>query len=113
MGKNKKNRKDVVYSTNPNFDYEYDEDSELNTLTPSEQHLTSLIDRKLRKGKPVTLITGFIGSESDLKELGKLLKIKCGVGGSVKNGEVILQGDVRDKVVSMLKSLDYNVKKSG
>lgn len=113
MGKNKKNRKDVVYSTNPDFDYEYDENSESSTLAPNEQHLTSLIDRKLRKSKPVTLITGFVGSESDLKDLGKLLKIKCGVGGSVKNGEVILQGDVRDKVIDMLKSLDYNVKKSG
>lgn len=112
MGKNKK-RKDVVYSTNPDFDYNYDGDEEEETLEPSEQHLKVMIDRKQRKGKEVTLVTGFIGTDEDLKELGKSLKQKCGVGGSAKDGEIIVQGNQIQKVMELLQSAGYNVKKSG
>ncbi len=86
MGNNKKKRKDVVYSTNPDFNFDYEEDEEFDTLPPNEQTLKVLIDRKARKGKEVTLVAGFVGSEEDLKDLGKMLKQKCGVGGSVKDG---------------------------
>lgn len=109
----KKKRVDVVYSTNPSFGYDYEEDEEMETLTPSEQTLRVLIDRKQRKGKSVTLVEGFVGSADDLKDLGKLLKSKCGVGGSVKEGEIIIQGEVRDKVMDILKSEGYNVKRVG
>lgn len=110
---NKKKRVNVVYSTNPDFGYEHEEDRIEETLPPEEQYLTAYIDRKQRKGKAVTLITGFVGNEEDLKELGKYLKQKCGVGGSAKDGEIIVQGEVRDKVVTLLKERNYNVKKSG
>ena len=111
MGKNKK-EKYIVYSTNP--DYNEDEEwMEEETPIPSEQDLRVLLDRKQRKGKSVTLISGFVGMDQDLKELGKELKSKCGVGGSTKEGEIIIQGDVRDKVLEILKSKGYNVKKSG
>jgi len=80
----KKNRIDVVYSTNPNFDFNHEEDDENETLPPDQQDLLVHIDRKQRKGKEVTLVTGFIGTEDDLKELGKTLKQKCGTGGTVK-----------------------------
>ena len=113
MGKNKKKRVDVVYSTNPDYDYDYESDDQDETLDPEDQYLTALIDRKMRKGKAVTLIVDFVGSDDDLKELGKTLKVKCGVGGSVKDGEIILQGEVRDKSVKLLEDLGYNVKKSG
>jgi translation initiation factor 1 len=112
MGKNKK-RIDVVYSTNPDFDYDYDGDEDLETLPPGDQHLKVIIDRKQRKGKEVTLITGFVGLEDDLKELGKTLKQKCGVGGSVKDGEIIIQGNQRDKVIDYLNKEGYNVKTVG
>ena len=113
MSKNKKNRKNIVYSTNPNHSYEYEEEEDEETLLPGEQNLTAYIDRKFRKGKAVTIIADFIGSTDDLKELGKTLKIKCAVGGNVKDGIVILQGDVREKAVKILAELGYNVKKSG
>ncbi len=113
MSKSKKNRIDVVYSTNPNYDYDYEGDTEEDTLPPNEQELIALIDRKMRKGKVVTLITNFVGTENDLKDLGKLLKTKCGVGGSTKDGEILLQGEVREKAVKLLIELGYNVKKSG
>lgn len=112
MGKNKK-RIDVVYSTNPDFDYQQEDEMEEETLAPEDQYLTALIDRKMRKGKAVTLIVDFVGSSDDLKELGKTLKTKCGVGGSVKNGEIILQGEVRDKAVKLLEDMGYHIKKSG
>ena len=92
MGKkSKKNRTGVVYSTNPDYDYNYDDEmDEIETLPPNQQQLKVWIDRKRRKGKEVTLITGFIGTNDDLKALGKTLKTKCGVGGSAKNGEIII-----------------------
>ncbi|UTW67192.1 translation initiation factor [bacterium SCSIO 12643] len=109
----KKKRVDVVYSTNPDYGYSYDEDEEMETLAPEEQTLRVLIDRKQRKGKSVTIVEGFIGSSEDLKDLGKALKSKCGVGGSVKDGEIIIQGEVRDKVMELLKKDGYNVKRVG
>ena len=112
MGKNK-GRKDVVYSTNPDFEYEYDEENEDETLENNQQDLRVMLDKKNRKGKAVTLVTGFVGTSDDLKDLGKMLKSKCGVGGTAKDGEIIIQGDFRDKVVDLLKKEDYKVKKAG
>lgn len=113
MGKKSKKRIDIVYSTNPDFGYDYDEEEEMETLVPQHQQLKVQIDRKQRKGKEVTLVTGFVGTEDDLKELGKLLKSKCGVGGSVKDGEIIIQGNHLSKVMDILKSENYRVKKVG
>lgn len=111
--KNKKNREGIVYSTNQNFDYDYNEAQEEETLSPAEQDLRVMLDRKSRGGKQVTLITGFVGTSDDLKDLGKLLKSKCGVGGSAKDGEILIQGDVRDKVLDILHKEGYKAKKSG
>ena len=111
----KKNKKiGVVYSTNSEYDYDYnDGDNEIETLPPQQQQLKVWIDRKRRKGKEVTLITGFVGQEDDLKALGKTLKTKCGVGGSAKDGEVIVQGNQREKVVALLVEMGYKAKKAG
>lgn len=111
--KSKKDRVNVVYSTNQSFDYEYEEDQEANTLPNEEQLLKVLIDRKQRKGKEVTLITGFVGQEEDLKILAKTLKTSCGVGGTVKSGDILIQGNFRDKIVQILQSDGYQVKKVG
>ncbi|MBD3636479.1 MAG: translation initiation factor [Crocinitomicaceae bacterium] len=113
MAKKKKKKIDVVYSTNPDYDFSYDEGEEQETLPPGDQHLKVMIDRKQRKGKEVTLVTGFIGTEDDLKDLGKTLKQKCGVGGSTKEGEILIQGNQISKVMDYLQSEGYNVKKSG
>jgi len=113
MGKNKKKRIDVVYSTNPNFDFDHEEELEDETLEPSEQLLYVSIDRKQRGGKEVTLVEGFVGVQEDLKDLGKLLKSKCGVGGTVKDGDIIIQGKFKDKVADILASEGYKVKKKG
>ena len=111
--KNKKQRIDIVYSTDDNFDFDYDNDSEEETLPASQQTLKVSLDKKARKGKTVTLIDGFIGIEDDLKDLGKILKSKCGVGGSVKDGQIFIQGEVRDKVMAILKDKGYQVKRVG
>ena len=102
-----KDRLNVVYSTNPDFNYDMDDDQEQVTLDKSKQNLRVSLDRKNRGGKVVTLITGFAGTEDDLKELGKFLKSKCGVGGSAKDGEIIVQGDFKQKVLELLKKEGY------
>ncbi len=109
----KKNRKNVVYSTNPDFQYDYDEDQQEETLDPEDQLLYVSIDRKQRGGKEVTLVEGFVGSNDDLKDLGKLLKSKCGVGGAVKDGNIMVQGKFKDKVADLLEKEGYRVKKKG
>ena len=110
MAKDWKDRLGVVYSTNPEYQYEQNSGQEQETLIPEKQNLKVSIDRKHRKGKTVTLITGFIGREDDLKALGKIIKTKCGVGGSVKEGEIIIQGEWADKVKEILRSEGYTMK---
>lgn len=102
-----KDRLNVVYSTNPDFSYEIEDEEEKTTLEPARQNLRVQLDRKNRGGKVVTLVTGFVGTDDDLKELGKLLKSKCGVGGSAKDGEIIVQGDFKLKVLELLKKEGY------
>ncbi len=101
----------IVFSTNPNFEYPDEEREEIQTLDPDKQKLIVSIDRRNRAGKQVSLVTGFIGREDDLVDLGKILKNKCGTGGSVKDGEIIIQGDFRDKIVVILNSLGYKAKR--
>ena len=109
----KQNRTGVVYSTNPDFTYQSNEPGETPTLPPQQQQLRVQLDKKQRGGKQVTLVTGFVGTEADLQTLGKLLKTKCGVGGSAKDGEVVVQGDFRDKVLEVLLKEGYKAKKAG
>ncbi|CAI8208391.1 MAG: Uncharacterised protein [Cryomorphaceae bacterium] len=111
MDKNKKNRKGVMYSTNPDFEFDY-ENEKIDTLANNQQNLKVCID-KHRAGKIAIIIKGFVGNTNDLKELGKTLKAKCGVGGSAKNGEIIIQGDLRDKVMDILAKEGYNYKRVG
>ena len=101
----------MVYSTNPNFQFITEEEQEPQTLEPSKQRLIVNIDRKGRGGKQVTLVSGFVGTQEDLAALGKQLKIKCGVGGTAKDGEITIQGDLRDKVTELLKGMGYNAKR--
>lgn len=111
--KNKKSRKNIVYSTNPDFDYEYANDEEQQeTLPPNQQKLKIYLDNKAKKrGKQATLINGFIGTEDDLKDLAKMLKTKCAVGGSVRDGEILIQGDFREKITQILTQEGYKAKK--
>ena len=102
-----KDRLNVVFSTNPDFKYETIEEEENETLPKNQQKLRIFMEKKGRGGKTVTLVKGFIGTEEDLKELGKLLKTKCGVGGSVKDGEIIIQGDFKLRITDLLKSEGY------
>lgn len=102
-----KERLNVVYSTNPDYQYETEEKEEQATPEASRQKLRVQLDRRNRGGKVVTLVTGFTGTEDDLKDLGRLLKSRCGVGGSVKDGEIIVQGDFKQKVLEILKKEGY------
>lgn len=111
MGRNKKGGR-VVYSTNQSFNYD-DHDEEEETLPIEDQLLYVSLDSKKRKGKTVTLVEGFVGSKDDLNDLGKLLKTKCGVGGSAKDGEIIIQGNLKSKVVELLQKEGYKIKLKG
>jgi translation initiation factor 1 len=114
MAKDWKDRLGVVYSTSPDFKYDNeDQAGEPETLPANQQKLIVQLDRKNRKGKAVTLITGFTGTHDDIEALGKLLKTKCGVGGTVKDGDILIQGDFREKVFQLLTLEGYKVKKSG
>ena len=106
-----KKRLGVVYSTNPDFNFTEQEDEQEETLEPSAQKLIVSIDRRNRGGKQVTLVSGFVGTEEDLADLGRTLKVKCGVGGAAKNGEITIQGDFRDRVVALLKDMGYKAKR--
>lgn len=113
MAKKKKNRFDgMVYSTNANYEFE-NEEEEMETLPPQQQTLQVFLDRKNRGGKTATVVKGFIGSAEDLNDLGKSLKSACGVGGSVKDGEIIIQGEKRDKVMDLLNKKGYKTKRVG
>ena len=112
MGKSKKNRVNVVYSTNPHFDFEQDLNEEESILF-TEQKLYILIDRKNRGGKSVTLVEGFVGADGDAKVLAKQLKQLCGVGGGFKNNEIYIQGNHREKVAKFLEELGASVKLKG
>ncbi|MFP5470209.1 MAG: translation initiation factor [Bacteroidia bacterium] len=113
MSKKDKNRINVVYSTNPNFGYSYDDEQKQNTLPNNKQHLKIMLDKKQRAGKAVTLIQGFVGTSEDLNTLAKQLKSKCGVGGTAKDGEILIQGDFREKIIDLLTKEGYNVKRVG
>jgi translation initiation factor 1 len=113
MGNDWKDRLGTIYSTNPDFQFETNAESESETLPPQQQNLRVQLDRKKRAGKSVTLITGFVGTDDDLKTLAKILKTKCGVGGSAKDGEILIQGDFCNKVIEILKGENYKVKRSG
>lgn len=102
-----------VFSTNENEDFSSFEEGDQETLPAGEQYLEAHFSNKGRGGKTVTVVKGFQGSESDLKALGKLLKTKCSVGGTVKNGEIIIQGNFRDKIIQILKKEGYHVKRVG
>lgn len=101
----------IVYSTNPDFVFEQEKTPEPETPAPEKQRLVVTIDRSGRAGKQVTLVKGFKGRADDLADLGKMLKIKCGVGGTVKDGVITIQGDFRDKVTAMLNQMGYNAKR--
>ncbi|EJX05890.1 translation initiation factor SUI1 [gut metagenome] len=103
-----KERLNIVYSTNPDFQYETEDEPEAETLDKRQQPLRVSIEKKGRGGKTVTLVRGFIGREEDLKELGKLLKTKCGVGGSIKEGEILIQGEFKARITELLKAEGYS-----
>ena len=102
-----KERLNIVYSTNPDFAYDTNETPEEETLPKNAQKLRVRIEKNHRGGKTVTIVAGFTGTEADLKELAKLLKTKCGVGGTAKDGEIIIQGEFKEKIVDLLKREGY------
>lgn len=113
MSKNKKIPLGVVYSTNPDFDFAFENEGEVTTLEPNKQNLKVQLDKKARAGKQVTLISGFVGSDDDLEILSKKLKNLCGCGGSAKDGEILIQGDFREKILTFLTTAGYKAKKVG
>jgi translation initiation factor 1 len=108
----KKKKVNIVYSTNPNFNYDYESEEEEKTLPSNQQTLSVKLERH-KGGKIATIVEGFVGSKSDLDDLGKMLKTKCGVGGSVKDGIIIVQGEKRDKVMELLNKEGYKTKRVG
>ena len=102
-----KDRLNIVYSTNPDFAYSTDEKEEIETLPKQQQKLRVSIEKNHRGGKAVTIVKNFIGTEDDMKELGRLLKTKCGVGGSTKDGEILVQGEFKEKIIELLKKEGY------
>lgn len=106
-----KNRLGVVYSTDRNYAFSDPSEPAAKTPEPSKQRLLVSIDRRNRGGKQVTLVSGFKGTQEDLAALGKCLKVKCGVGGTAKDGEITIQGDLRDKVTALLNELGYNARR--
>ncbi|PSL35265.1 translation initiation factor [Chitinophaga ginsengisoli] len=110
MSKKKSNLGGIVYSTDPDFSPESNEPEETDTLPPAQQQLRVKLDTKQRAGKVVTLVDGFIGKVEDLEKLGKELKTKCGTGGSAKDGQILIQGDYKEKVVKWLQDWGYKAK---
>ena len=108
----KKRPSGIVYSTNPDFNYQYDDTPENETLPPSQQDLRIHL-QSLKGNKKLSVIRGFYGTADDLKELGKFLKTACGVGGSIKDGEILIQGDHRDKILGILQTEGYKARKAG
>lgn len=106
-----KSRLGTVYSTNPDYQYEQEQQQTAQTLSTAKQKLRVALDKRNRGGKKVTLVADFVGTEDELKTLGKTLKTRCGVGGSAKDGEIIIQGDFRDKIVEILLELGYKARK--
>lgn len=107
-----KQRLGVVFSTNPDFQYQNEEQATVETLPPARQKLRVGIDRRARAGKQVTLVSGFVGTQEDLEALGRILKTRCGVGGSAKDGEILIQGDHRDRIVALLTEMGYPAKRA-
>lgn len=112
MSKKKNSKNSMVYSTNPNFQFESENEDAIETLSANQQNLKVYLDR-LGGNKMVSRVSGFVGKEEDLVDLSKLLKQKCGVGGTVKDGEILIQGDNRDKILEILTKVNYKVKKAG
>ncbi len=110
MSNKNKNRIGVVYSTNPDFEYTEQPSGDQDTLSNTQQKLKVTLDNKMRKGKTVTLISGFIGKPEDLETLCKTLKTKCGTGGSCKDGMILIQGNLRERVIAILTSEGYKAK---
>lgn len=111
--KKNRQREGIVYSTNPDFKYEFPQEEKTATLPPQQQLLYVSRDRKQRAGKVVTLVSGFVGTNEDLEKLGKMLKTHCGVGGTVKEGEILIQGDFMEKVKQLLIAEGFKVKQKG